>query len=133
MRAIDYGLTMEYYKDGAHKALGRFGFQGTPYYGSINTLNKYTISRRDDIECLGYSIMALIDVKKIPWYTCETRDQILASKRSFIADPDVPLEYKGMQKYIKAANALDYFLEPDYNEFEYYLIHMLDEFKEAEL
>ena len=133
VRVIDFGMTMEYMKDGAHKALGRFGFQGTPYYGSISSLNKYTISRRDDIESLGYSIMQLIDAKKMPWYNCETKDELLLSKRNFIVDPDVPLEYKGIQKYIKSANALDYFLEPDYNEFEYYLIHMLDDFREAEL
>ena len=70
VRVLDFGLTMEYMKDGAHKALGRFGFQGTPYYGSISALNKYTIARRDDLESFGYSIMQLIDVANIPWKDC---------------------------------------------------------------
>ena len=67
VRILDMGLVMEYMRDGVHKPLGRYGFQGTPNYGSMSGLDKYTLSRRDDIESLGYTIMYLIDADKIPW------------------------------------------------------------------
>jgi hypothetical protein len=55
------GLVMEYMRDGSHKGVGKYGFQGTPQYGSMSGLIGYTLSRRDDLESLGYSIMCLID------------------------------------------------------------------------
>ena len=57
---IDFGLLNEYRPGGRHKTKGRYGLQGTPYFASINALNGYTISRRDDIECIGYSILSLM-------------------------------------------------------------------------
>ena len=62
VRIGDMGLVMEYMKDdGKHKGLNRYGFLGTPHYGSMQGLAGYTLNRRDDLESLGYSIMFLID------------------------------------------------------------------------
>ena len=64
VRIIDFGLVINYRpdgEDGAHRPLGRFSFQGTARFGSIKTLHGYNSGRRDDLEGLGYSIMALID------------------------------------------------------------------------
>jgi serine/threonine protein kinase len=64
VRIIDFGLAINYIPDGVHhRAKGRYSFQGTAQYGSINTLNGYNSGRRDDLEGLGYTIMALIDEK----------------------------------------------------------------------
>lgn len=67
VKIIDFGLLNEYRVTGVHKPLGRFGFQGSPFFGSINSLRGYTLSRRDDLESLCYSIMYLIDYQT-PWY-----------------------------------------------------------------
>jgi serine/threonine protein kinase len=64
VRIIDFGLVINYRpegKDGPHRPLGRYSFQGTARYGSINTLHGYNSGRRDDLEGLGYTIMALMD------------------------------------------------------------------------
>ena len=61
VRILDMGLVMEYMRDGSHKSLGKYGFDGNLQYGSMSGLIGYTLSRRDDLESLGYSIMCLID------------------------------------------------------------------------
>jgi casein kinase 1, delta len=66
---IDFGLAMEYMKDGKHLDRERYGFEGTPFFGSIRALQGYTLSRRDDLESIGYSIMSLMNptFNMIPW------------------------------------------------------------------
>jgi hypothetical protein len=59
--------------EGKHRAKGYYGFQGTPSYGSINTLRGYNSSRRDDLEGLGYSLMALLDKNQVPWSKIEDK------------------------------------------------------------
>jgi serine/threonine protein kinase len=64
VRIIDFGLVINYRPDGEggdHIKLGMYTFQGTPRFGSINTLKGYNSGRRDDLEGLGYTIMELID------------------------------------------------------------------------
>ena len=61
VRIIDFGLVINYLPDGKHRERGRYSFQGTARYGSIDTLKSYNSGRKDDLEGLGYSIMALID------------------------------------------------------------------------
>jgi len=77
------GLVNEFKKGGLHKQRTRFGFQGTPQYGSKSGLEGYNLSRRDDLECLGYSIMSLIDKSNIPWMTLENKQAILDAKIEF--------------------------------------------------
>ncbi len=58
---------MEYLVDGKHKGFGNYGFAGTPCYGSISGLEGNTLSRRDDLETLGYTLLYLKDPKSMPW------------------------------------------------------------------
>ena len=66
---IDFGIALTLYKDNIHLKRERFGFEGTPFYGSIRALQGYTLSRRDDIESVGYSLLYLLNplVKDVPW------------------------------------------------------------------
>lgn len=61
VKILDLGLANEYLPMGLHKAQGQYGFQGTPNFASINALRGSTLSRRDDIECIGYTLMYLLD------------------------------------------------------------------------
>ena len=66
---IDFGIAMNLYRDKNHVKRDRFGFEGTTFYGSIRALQGYTLSRRDDIESVGYSFIYLLNplVKDVPW------------------------------------------------------------------
>jgi hypothetical protein len=47
-------------------------------------LEGYTLSRRDDLESLGYTIMDLIDNENIPWNNTPNNSDILSLKRAFL-------------------------------------------------
>jgi casein kinase 1, delta len=66
---IDFGIALNLYRDNSHIKRDRFGFEGTPFFGSIRALQGYTLSRRDDIESVGYSLLYLLNplVKDVPW------------------------------------------------------------------
>ena len=100
VRILDMGLVMEFMRDGAHKSLGRYGFQGTPRFGSMSGLDGYTLSRRDDLESMGYSIMHLIDKENIPWKAMENRKDIFDSKKEFAKSPQCLLKYLGIRDFI---------------------------------
>jgi serine/threonine protein kinase len=69
VRVIDFGTMTEYTndKDGKHKVISRNGFIGTPSFAPIKALEGFSLSRRDDLESLAYTIMYLYDPSKIPW------------------------------------------------------------------
>lgn len=60
-----------------HKARVRFGYEGSPVYASIDSLKDYNMSRKDDLECLGYTIMNMINTKRIPWKNLNHKIDIL--------------------------------------------------------
>lgn len=62
----------EYMPNEKHKSPSRFGFQGTPYFGSTRSLDGYNLGRKDDIESLGYTFMYLVDPLNLPWYHSTT-------------------------------------------------------------
>ena len=69
--------------------MGRYGHQGTLYTCSINVLHGYNISRRDDLESLGYAFMKLINLSSITWMKCATADRIqemIQLKKEFISE-----------------------------------------------
>jgi casein kinase I family protein HRR25 len=118
VKILDFGLVNEYRTNGVHKGEGRFGLQGSPYFSSLNALGGFTLSRRDDIESLGYCIMFLIDYVfglKSPWHFCGNFKDILKVKQEFIAMKE-PFEgkYIGIHKFIKEASKMTYEEEPQY-------------------
>ena len=113
---LDFGLVSSYLTDGVHKGLEQHGFQGTPHFGSISGLKKFTLSRRDDIESLGYCIMFLIERHTIPWINAQDMSQILTLKEEFLASESVPIYFKGIQAFIRYAASIGYDEDPDYEE-----------------
>ena len=96
------------------------GMTGTARFASINTLSKYTQSRRDDLESLGYVIIYLIK-GTLPWNDIksinkeELYDRILKAKTRIgyeILCQNLPQEFEEYFKYIKA---MTFEQEPDYN------------------
>ena len=131
VRILDMGLVMEFMRDGGHKALGRYGFQGTPRFGSMSGLDGYTLSRRDDLESMGYSIMHLIDKEDIPWKDMESRKDILEAKRVFAQSPQCLLKYRGIRDFILQVSNVKYEDEPDYDHFDSVLVNMMKPYRDA--
>lgn len=64
---IDFGLSTKYVSKGLHvKYSESEGFQGSPFFCSLNTLKGVKCTRRDDVEAVGYVLLYL---KKgyLPW------------------------------------------------------------------
>ncbi|TNV86871.1 hypothetical protein FGO68_gene4943 [Halteria grandinella] len=120
VKILDFGLLNEYIPatTNRHKLLGKYGFQGSPLYASVNALNGYTLSRRDDLECLGYSILFLIEPKyslgQNPKEIKETKVKFLATKND-----QIPTKLRGLHKYLKKVAELNYSETPDYQGLEY--------------
>jgi hypothetical protein len=60
---------MDTKNDGKLLKRERYGFEGTEFFGSIRSLQGYTLTFRDDLESLGYSFLAILDnnFSHIPW------------------------------------------------------------------
>jgi serine/threonine protein kinase len=66
---IDFGLAMTYNMNGKHLPRERYGLEGSMFFASIRAHQGYTLSRRDDLESVGYSILYLMnpDISFVPW------------------------------------------------------------------
>ena len=116
---IDFGLMIEVYNKGVHKSYSKFGFQGTPHFGSMSSLTGYALSRRDDLECLAYTLMFIINENQIPWKGKEDRPGILQSKKEFMALPEEEVYpyFRGLRRMITRAAIVEFTAEPDYDSF----------------
>lgn len=74
VKLFDYGNTMDYIQDGKHKEFCVCNFQGSPFWASLNAHNEYALSRRDDLESLGYSILSLSSNERITWKEHDSKD-----------------------------------------------------------
>jgi hypothetical protein len=91
----------------------------------MSGLEGYTLSRRDDLESLGYSIMYLIDADRIPWKINNNKKDILVTKKEFSTALAVHTKYIGIRDFINEAAATGYTAEPDYDKFKEILLNMM--------
>ncbi|TNV81568.1 hypothetical protein FGO68_gene13872 [Halteria grandinella] len=122
VKLIDFGLLNEYKPNNRHKVKGRFGFQGSPYFGSTSSLDGYTLSRRDDLECLGYTLMHLAYGDCVNWSKMQNIREIAQAKKDFLkikcSTSDLIHPF---QKFISLAASLKFSEEPDYEKYAYSL------------
>ncbi|TNV84616.1 hypothetical protein FGO68_gene11523 [Halteria grandinella] len=112
---------------GRHKAKGRYGFQGNPQYASIDQLEGYTMSRKDDLESLGYTMMYLTDKEVIPWNDLQTYKEIRQSKVDFLEQYQTPDQYLQFRRFILRVRHLAYEEDPDYNALRYDIMHLVQQ------
>ncbi|TNV73730.1 hypothetical protein FGO68_gene2107 [Halteria grandinella] len=139
VKILDFGLINEYKPSGRHKSLCRYGFQGTPYFGSIRSLEGYTLSRRDDLESIGYMMMFLLYPESVPWKQSNNYKDILKQKQDsiktsyleesksvssnyIIPKTDIKETQDGSKlqiliKFVSKAHFLEYEQDPDYAQF----------------
>ena len=51
------------------------------------------MSRRDDLESLGYTIMSLIDKEKVPWMRLGNRQAILEAKEKYLESEECLMRF----------------------------------------
>lgn len=83
VKILDFGLVMDYNVDGKHKDFGKFNFNGSPVWASLNAHQEFSLSRRDDLESLGYSYLYLIGHQFLPWLNIQDQKEIEKCKREF--------------------------------------------------
>jgi serine/threonine protein kinase len=67
---LDFSIAKGYINDnGSHRPIWRLGFLGSPFYGSVKAYQGYSLSRRDDLSSVGFTILQMIDpeIFKVPW------------------------------------------------------------------
>jgi serine/threonine protein kinase len=93
---------------------------GTPRYASVNALEGFELSRRDDLESFCYMIIFFL-IKKLPWQGIKAQthakrnNKICESKEDFNIDEHkdlIPSEFIKIFKYVKR---LKFNEEPNYN------------------
>ena len=111
---IDFEIAKKYIRFGEHIPFKENKhIRGNRDYISINTHLGKEISRRDDIETLGYNIIYFMK-GKLPWSHINDFDMILDKKKDTTLDElceGLPEEFK---EFIKYSRELEFEQEPDY-------------------
>ena len=119
---IDFEIAKEYIRFGEHIPFKENKhIRGNRDYISINTHLGKEISRRDDIETLGYNIIYFMK-GKLPWSHINDFDMILDKKKDTTLDElceGLPEEFK---EFIKYSRELEFEQEPDYKYLKELLI-----------
>ena len=112
---IDFEISKKYLINEEHIPYrNNIDVRGNRDYISINTHNGIEISRRDDIESLGYNLIYFMN-GKLPWSNGSDSDSILEKKINTSLDElciGLPKEFKD---FIKYSRDLEFEQEPDYN------------------
>ena len=122
MYLIDYGLAKRF-RDPKTKVHNTFKqgkkITGTVRYASLSTHLGYEQSRRDDLECLGYSLIYCAR-GELPWQGVECKskaekyEKIREMKSGITIDElckGLPLEFSRYMHYVKTLQFVD---KPDY-------------------
>ncbi|OHS94747.1 Casein kinase I isoform delta-A [Tritrichomonas foetus] len=116
---IDMGLATRYInkKSGEHVSFSdKCNFNGTPKYASCNAHRGLRLSRRDDLESLGYTLIYLL-TGSLPWATFSNSKDIMYCKMNtsvkYLCD-GLPEEFEIFMNSVKCLGFSD---EPDYNHY----------------
>ena len=110
---IDFGLCKSYMSNEEHNPIKKINnLIGSLTYASINTHNFIELSRRDDMESLGY-MLAFFYLGKLPWQemALENIDLIKKLKQDIIINDKLP---QILVNYIKYVRSLEYEEKPNY-------------------
>jgi len=96
---IDFGFCRKY--STSHDPATTNSLIGSPNYASINAHNCIELSRRDDLESLGYMMMYLY-LGILPWADSTDQQIIKIQKLQILEDSRVPLVLIGYLRYVRA-------------------------------
>ncbi len=109
---IDFGFCKTYLTHlNAHIEIKKLsGLIGTPNYASINSHNFMELSRRDDLESLGY-ILLYFFWGNLPWFAVSDNGAIKQMKTDTIVSGNLPTFFKTYFNYV---TKLQFIETPDY-------------------
>ena len=134
---VDFGLAKKYRSSRTLKQLPltkRKSLTGTARYASINALQGYEQSRRDDLESMGYSLMYLLR-GNLPWQNLKVKSKSekylkILNKKKEISSKELgknfPIEFAEILDCFKK---LGYTEDPDYELYNKKLLTVLDKEK----
>lgn len=117
---IDFGFCKSYIQPSGKHIIQKavHNLIGSKTYASINAHRFIELSRRDDLESLGYMLIYLYS-GFLPWQIPGHNEKIIRQKLSIIEDDNLP---KVLTDYIKYVRNLDFMEKPNYKE-------IIDKFK----
>lgn len=126
---VDFGCAREFMNKstGKHLNLNKkyYGLVGTPIFASINSHEGRMLSRRDDLQSLGYVLIFLI-YGNLPWTRMSDRREMEHSKKHMdfneLSD-DFPSDFI---EFLKEVHRLEFQETPDYSHLKSLLRNALD-------
>lgn len=112
---IDFGMCKGYINNGNHIEMKNTnGLIGSLTYASINTHRRLELSRRDDLESLGYMLIYFC-LGNLPWRerVCEEAE-IIELKENIINDNNIP---KIVTEYLSYIRKIEFKERPKYELF----------------
>ena len=101
---IDFGLCKTYTQDGNHMVIKKNNcLIGSITYASLNAHEFIELTRRDDLESLGYMLI-YFNKGNLPWRYLDNIDLIKSDKREIINTNDIPEIFKIYLKYVRSLN-----------------------------
>lgn len=108
---VDFGLCKTFVRENQHIPPGKTNnIIGTPNYASVNAHNMCELSRRDDMESLGYVLVYLV-CGHLKWSANSTNEEIKLAKNEIVLDSTIPLV---VVNYIKSIRKLEFSEKPKY-------------------
>jgi serine/threonine protein kinase len=116
---IDFGFCKSYLIDDKHVSIkSTRSIIGSLNYASIMSHKRFDLSRRDDLESLGYMLLYFLS-DKLPWNNDIEEEEIIRKKTEIINNMKYPIILLDLLRYVRS---LEYEEKPNY-----YLI--MDNFK----
>ena len=115
---VDFGLAKKYRSSRTLKQLPltkRKGLTGTARYASINALQGYEQSRRDDLESVGYVLMYFLR-GNLPWQNIKSKTKDEKYQSILKIKKDTSSKELGKNFPLEFSEILDYFKKLEYEE-----------------
>jgi hypothetical protein len=98
---IDFGLCKSYIQDGTHIVMKKNTcLIGSITYASLNAHEFIELTRRDDLESLGYMLI-YFNKGNLPWRDLDNIDLIKREKKEIINSKDIPEIFKTYLNYVR--------------------------------
>ena len=109
---IDFGFCKSYLNNGKHIQFGKIhDIIGSYNYASINSHNLCELSRRDDLESLGYMLFFFY-IGELNWNNKTNHTEIVSLKTNILTNSECPQVFINYMKYVRS---LEFDETPNYS------------------